>query len=122
MLFRKPSVKPVSSTQFSEFIRNASSAEKKRVYKEVLEKATESQNRLLAKWSDRAFDDPKEIKGVLEFARTHRLGRRPLVTTRSKHGLKAWDGVEVEYTPTALHCYTVAKNTLEKTRLRGGTA
>jgi hypothetical protein len=47
MLFkRKP--KTVASTQFSEFIRNASSAEKKRVYKRVLEKASESQNRVLA--------------------------------------------------------------------------
>jgi hypothetical protein len=47
MLFkRKP--KTVASTQFSEFIRNASSAEKKRVCKRVLEKASESQNRVLA--------------------------------------------------------------------------
>jgi len=41
--------KAVSSTPFSEFIRNASSAEKKRVYKRVLEKASESQNRILAR-------------------------------------------------------------------------
>lgn len=40
--------KTVSTTPFSEFIRNASSAEKKRVYKRVLEKASESQNRILA--------------------------------------------------------------------------
>lgn len=39
----------VQSTPFSEFIRNASSAEKKRVYKRVLEKASESQNRVLAR-------------------------------------------------------------------------
>lgn len=44
---RKP--KPVASTPFSEFIRNASAREKKRVYKQVLEKATESQNRILAR-------------------------------------------------------------------------
>ena len=44
---RKPKV--ASSTPFSEFIRNASSAEKKRVYKRVLEKATESQNRVLSR-------------------------------------------------------------------------
>lgn len=74
------------------------------------------------KWGDRAFDDPKEIKGILEFARIHKLGRRPLVTTFSRAGTKNWDGIEVEYTPTALHCYTVAKNTLEKSRLKGGAA
>lgn len=44
---RKP--KAAASTPFSEFIRNASSAEKKRVYKQVLEKATERQNRVLAR-------------------------------------------------------------------------
>lgn len=44
---RKP--KTVTSTPFSEFIRNASSREKKRVYKHVLEKASESQNRVLAR-------------------------------------------------------------------------
>ncbi len=35
--------KIVSSTPFSEFIRYASSAEKKRVYADVLEKATQRQ-------------------------------------------------------------------------------
>lgn len=42
---RKP--KPSASTPFSEFIRNARSEEKKRVYKRVLEKASERQNRIL---------------------------------------------------------------------------
>ena len=35
--------KEKKSTPFSEFIRNASSKEKKRVYSEVMEKATASQ-------------------------------------------------------------------------------
>jgi len=39
---RKP--KAVASTPFSEFIRNASSAEKKRVYTEVMKKAAARQN------------------------------------------------------------------------------
>ena len=48
MIFRtKP--KKVASTPFSDFIRNASSAEKERVYKVVLQKATERQQRVLAK-------------------------------------------------------------------------
>ncbi len=46
MLFRnKP--KKVASTPFSEFIRNASSAERKKVYKDVLARATERQMRVL---------------------------------------------------------------------------
>jgi len=46
-LKRKPKI--ADSTPFSEFIRNASSREKKRVYKRVLEKASERQNRILTK-------------------------------------------------------------------------
>ena len=39
--------KPAVSTRFSDFIRNASSDEKRRVYAEVLQKATERQNALV---------------------------------------------------------------------------
>lgn len=38
-----------SSTPFSEFIRNASSAKKKQVYTAVLKKAVESQNAVMSK-------------------------------------------------------------------------
>jgi hypothetical protein len=41
----------VSSTPFSEFIRTASSAEKKRVYSKVLKRASERQNEILARVS-----------------------------------------------------------------------
>ena len=41
--------KSAASTPFSEFIRSARSEEKKRVYKRVLEKASERQNRILAR-------------------------------------------------------------------------
>lgn len=70
------------------------------------------------KWSDRSFDDPKIIKGLLEFSKKHKLGRMPLVTTLSKSGLKEMSGVIVEFMPCSLHCYTVAKNTLERRRSR----
>lgn len=49
MMFFKRKPQAVASTPFSEFIRNASSAEKKRVYKRVLEKASERQNQVLAR-------------------------------------------------------------------------
>ena len=47
MFTRKPKIRPVASTPFSEFIRNASSAEMKRVYMQVMKKASERQNRVL---------------------------------------------------------------------------
>lgn len=47
-MFGITKAKTVSSTPFADFIRNASSGEKKRVYERVLKKATERQNRVLA--------------------------------------------------------------------------
>jgi hypothetical protein len=49
MFFAKP--KKVASTPFSEFIRNASSGEKKKVYKTVLIKATERQKEVIRRGS-----------------------------------------------------------------------
>lgn len=68
------------------------------------------------KWSDRPWDDPREVKGLVEFARLHKLGRMPLVTTRTARGVKTVDGVDVEFAPTSVHCYTVGRNTLERSR------
>ena len=48
MLKAKPKI--LASTPFSDFIRNASSREKKRIYTAVMKKATERQNRLLAQY------------------------------------------------------------------------
>lgn len=45
-MFKKEQ-KLVESTPFSDFIRNASSAERKRVYGRVLKRASERQNRLV---------------------------------------------------------------------------
>ena len=46
-MFLSSKPKKVATTPFSEFIRNASSAEKKKVYKVVLERATIRQQRVL---------------------------------------------------------------------------
>ena len=43
--------KPKDSSAFSEFIRNASSGEKKRVYARVIKKSIESQKKILDKAS-----------------------------------------------------------------------
>lgn len=68
------------------------------------------------KWSDRPFDDWKEIRGIIEFAQTNKLARMPLVTTLSRSGIKTMNGVDVEFAPTSLHCYTVGRNTLDRSR------
>jgi len=48
--------KPIKSTRFSDFIRNAPSKDKKRVYGVVLKKATEDQNATLKLASEKRRD------------------------------------------------------------------
>lgn len=52
MFFNK--TKKVASTPFSDFIRNASSGEKKKVYKVVLVRATERQKSVMQKLKESA--------------------------------------------------------------------
>ena len=66
------------------------------------------------KWSDRAADNPKAVRQLALFAKRHTLRRAPLVTTYSRTGGINVEGVDIELSPTALHCYTVARNTLDR--------
>ena len=70
------------------------------------------------KWSDRHADDTRQLKPLATFAKRHSLARAPLATTHSRSGTVTVDDVVIELSPTALHCYTVARNTLE--RRQGG--
>lgn len=66
------------------------------------------------KWSDRAPNEPKELRGLRELASRHRLARTPLVTTRSYSGTIEVDGLAFECMPVSLHCYTIARNLLRR--------
>lgn len=67
------------------------------------------------KWSDSAFSNWSELRGVREFAAKHALPRRPLVTTLSLGGVGQDGALEIEFMPTSLHCYTIARNLLRTT-------
>lgn len=64
------------------------------------------------KWSDRAPNALGELRGLRELAAKNPLARKPLVTTRTYTGAAQVDGVEIEFMPVALHCYTIARNLL----------
>lgn len=114
----------VETAVFSQWLHNASYIEslhyarwkKGEIDLVSLDAAQRPRFAVEVKWSDRAPNDAKEIKALLEFARINPLARRPLVTTRTISEIKTMDGIEVEFTPTALHCYTVGRNTLERSR------
>jgi predicted AAA+ superfamily ATPase len=68
------------------------------------------------KWSDKAVDDWGELRGLREFASRHRLQRRPLVTTLTRTTRGADASLEIDFVPTSLHCYTIARNLLRSAR------
>jgi uncharacterized protein len=114
----------VETAVFSQWLHNASYIEslhyarwkKGEIDLVSLDPAQKPRFAVEVKWSDRAPNDAKEIKALLEFARVNPLARRPLVTTRTISEIKKMNGIEVEFTPASLHCYTVGRNTLERSR------
>ena len=64
------------------------------------------------KWSDRIPNALSELRGISELAAKNPLARMPLVTTRTYTGKTTVGGIEIEFMPVALHCYTVASNLL----------
>ena len=66
------------------------------------------------KWTDRFFERPAELKGVLAFAGNNALARPPVVTTRTRSGLKTVNGISLEFVPTSIHCYTIGRNVLQR--------
>ncbi len=48
-----------------------------------------------------------------ELSQKHRLTRTALVTTRTYAGRGEVGGLPIEFVPVALHCYTIARNTLQ---------
>lgn len=64
------------------------------------------------KWSDASYSDWGELRGLREFAAKHALTRRPLVTTLTASGIGKDGDLEIEFVPTSLHCYTIARNLL----------
>ncbi|WP_022662316.1 ATP-binding protein [Paucidesulfovibrio longus] len=70
---------------------------------------------LEVKWTDRYYDSPEELKGLLTFARN--VLRAPAstvtVTTKTRSGERSVQGQRIDFIPASLYCYTVGKNLLQ---------
>ena len=64
------------------------------------------------KWSDAPVDDPGKIRNLVEFCQRHSLPNPPLVTTRTRSGVKDVRGLAVEFRPAAEYCYNLGRNLL----------
>lgn len=61
------------------------------------------------KWSDRYIKRPEELREQLKFCENMKL-KELLVTSRSKFAEQTIYGIDIEYVPAAIYCYTVGKN------------
>lgn len=64
------------------------------------------------KWSDRyATDQPGELRGLIEFARSNFDNGVPAgATSKTVTAESEIDGVLIKHFPCSLHCYQVGKN------------
>lgn len=74
---------------------------------------------LEVKWSDRAIENPEtELRALIEFCAANKLSQG-YVSTRTKSGKQIMRGVELVFSPVALHCYAAAR-TLVLDELKAG--
>src|SRR5690606_39483445 len=65
------------------------------------------------KWSNRYFENPSELKSLLQFCKRNMLGAA-LVTSLDKEGVKKVDGIELAFIPAAMYAYLIGINTLQE--------
>lgn len=63
------------------------------------------------KWSNQFFDNPKNLKPLIQFLKDNHL-KTALITTIDKEGKKETDGLNLIFIPAAVYAYTVGRNTL----------
>jgi len=65
------------------------------------------------KWSDRAFDDPRELDNCIEFKNHNKLGdEKILVTTKTVSGVIAYKNAVFDFVPSSLYAYVVGERSL----------
>jgi predicted AAA+ superfamily ATPase len=77
------------------------------------EKKFKPQWALEIKWSNRFYEEPGELKSLLQFCESNKL-HSALVTTIDLEGTRDQRGVHLIYVPAALYAYVVGANSMEK--------
>lgn len=63
------------------------------------------------KWSNKCYDDEKELKHVISFCKKHKI-KSAVVTTIDIKDMKNIDGVNIHFIPSSTYALTVGLNTL----------
>ncbi len=66
------------------------------------------------KWSNRFYENPRELKSLMHFCKTNQL-KHALLTSIDATGIKEADGLVFSFLPASLFCYNIGDSTL-KTR------
>ena len=67
------------------------------------------------KWSDRYIDHPRNLKGLVEFAKKNLLPNHAVAaTSKTQTAITEVDNVMIEHNPCALHCYIVGRNVTKR--------
>lgn len=61
------------------------------------------------KWSDKPPKDASQLSALVSFCRNNGL-ERATCTTKSTRSKRSYGGIEVDFVPTSLYCYTVGRN------------
>lgn len=61
------------------------------------------------KWSNRYFEKPSELKGLIQFVQKHNPIHLPMVTTIDKRGKKVFQEIEILFHEASLYCYHIGK-------------
>lgn len=65
------------------------------------------------KWSDRAFEDPSELKPLLAFCARHGL-RQPMVTSRTVQGIRTVGDVTIGYLPASVYAFIIGRTLVNR--------
>lgn len=65
-----------------------------------------------AKWTDRYYKHPSELKSLIDFCNSRNL-ERPLVTTRTAEGIKTIKNITIEFQPASVYTFTLGYNILK---------
>ena len=68
------------------------------------------------KWSDRYCDNPHELKSLLSFCQANGL-KRVLVTSKTKTLSRKVGGIQIEFIPAGIYCYTVGYNLIHSRKV-----
>jgi predicted AAA+ superfamily ATPase len=64
------------------------------------------------KWTNRPAEDKRELKNIIQFCNQHKI-KRALVTTYTSEKTEQFEGLEIQFIPSSLYCYSVGRNIVQ---------